>query len=171
MANSASNGPNEIEVLRLSVRATHGVVKRNVEGLTQEESLAQPEPAGNCLNWVMGHLLCVYDQVLPTLGQKPVMGQDALKRYKRGSAPLVNPAEALPLHDLINGWDEAYHRVDAGLAAMTQQVLDGPAPFSPSNNPNETVRSLLSVVVFHQAYHAGQTGILRRIAGKEGAIA
>jgi uncharacterized damage-inducible protein DinB len=32
------------------------------------------------------------------------------------------------------------------------------------------VRSLLSLVMFHQAYHVGQSGLLRRIAGKEGKI-
>ena len=33
-----------------------------------------------------------------------------------------------------------------------------------------TVRSIINTVMFHQAYHAGQTAVLRRIAGKEGAI-
>jgi uncharacterized damage-inducible protein DinB len=41
---------------------------------------------------------------------------------------------------------------------------------SPSGNPDETVRSLITTVMFHQAYHAGQTAVLRRIAGREGAI-
>lgn len=171
MTGTASNGLRETEVLRLSFRATRDVVKRNVEGLTQEESMIQPEPAGNCLNWVMGHLLCVYDQALLLVGQAPVMGQEALQRYKRGSAPLKNSGEALPLSEMVKAWDEASNRMDAGLAAVTSQALDSPAPFSPTKNPNETVRSLLSVLAFHQAYHAGQTGLLRRLAGKAGAIA
>ncbi len=70
----------------------------------------------------------------------------------------------------MTAWDEATRRIDAGLAGLAPEALDQPAPHSPGNNPNETVRSLLSVTFFHQAYHAGQTGILRRIAGKEGAI-
>lgn len=171
MAGAASNGQTENEIFRLSVRATHSVVKRNVEGLTHEESLIQPKPAGNCLNWVMGHLLCVYDRALPMVGQKPVMAPGALKRYERGSVPLRNPAEALELRDLIQGWDEASNRMEAGITGITAKALDAPAPFSPNNDPNETVRSLLTVVLFHQAYHAGQTGLLRRITGKEGAIA
>lgn len=32
------------------------------------------------------------------------------------------------------------------------------------------MRSILATVLFRQAYHAGQTGILRRLAGKEEAI-
>lgn len=36
---------------------------------------------------------------------------------------------------------------------------------------DETMGSLLAAVLFHQAYHAGQLGILRRIAGESVAIA
>jgi DinB family protein len=160
----------EIEILTRQTRAIHGVVRRNVEGFTQEDSLKQPEPGGNCLNWVLGHLLCIYDQVLPGIGQEPVLGVGALKRYERGSAELHNAGEALPLADLLAAWDEAAKRVEAGLGTLTAEKMDARAPFSPSNNPKETLRSLLAAVFFHQAYHSGQTGLLRRIAGKEGAI-
>ncbi len=77
---------------------------------------------------------------------------------------------ALELRDLLAGFDEASRRFDAGLAGVNPETLDQLAPGSPSGNPNETVRSLLSTIAFHQAYHAGQTGLLRRLAGKEGAI-
>ncbi|MGD0367661.1 MAG: DinB family protein [Acidobacteriaceae bacterium] len=160
----------EIEILTRQTRAIHGVLRRNVEGLTQEDSLNQPQPGGNCLNWVIGHLLCIYDSVLPALGQKPVLGASALKRYERGSAELHEAGEALPLADLLTAWDETAKRVEAGLGTLTAERMDEPAPFSPTNNPKETVRSLLATICFHQAYHVGQTGLLRRIAGKEGAI-
>ena len=57
-----------------------------------------------------------------------------------------------------------------GSRVSIRKLLDRPAPHSPSGNPDETVRSLLTTVFFHQAYHAGQTALLRRIAGREGAI-
>ncbi|HMF75842.1 MAG TPA: DinB family protein [Bryobacteraceae bacterium] len=160
----------EIESLRRSARIVHHIVRINVEGLTQAESLVQPRPAGNCLNWVVGHLLCVYENVLQMVGQTPVMHQDALKRYDRGSPPIQDPIEAMELSKLMAAWDESSQRIDAGLARLTSQTLDAPAPFSPTDDPNETVRSLLTTIFFHQAYHAGQTGILRRMAGKEGAM-
>ncbi len=160
----------EVRVLRHQVRAIHRVVQLNVDGLTQAESLIQPQPGGNCLNWNVGHLLCVYDQILPELGQTPVLGVDTLQRYGRGTAQLENAAEALDLGQLMTAWGEAAQRMEAGLESLTPEVLDQPAPWSPTKNPKETVCSLLSSVFFHQAYHAGQTGLLRRIAGKEGAI-
>jgi uncharacterized damage-inducible protein DinB len=170
MSTAVSETVSEVEVFRHQARATRHVVRVNVDGVTHEESLIQPAPGGSCLNWVVGHLLTTYNQSLPMLGQEPVMEKGALKRYARGSAPLQDPAEARDFQELLTAWEEANERFDAGLARLTAEVLDRPAPRSPSNDPKETVRSLLAVILFHQAYHAGQTGLLRRIAGKDGAI-
>ncbi|HEX4020233.1 MAG TPA: DinB family protein [Acidobacteriaceae bacterium] len=170
MNTTAAEALGEVRVYGLQVRAIHAVVKRNVDELTEEESLIQPQPGGNCLNWVVGHLLYVYDQTLPMLGQTPVLGVDTLKRYGRGTAQIENAAEALNFALLMAAWDEATQRMEAGVESLSPEVLDQPAPWSPTNNSEETVRSLLSTILFHQAYHVGQTGLLRRIAGKEGAI-
>jgi hypothetical protein len=170
MAAEAPATVSDADVFRNQARMTHQVVRMNVDGITQEDSLVQPDPAGNCLNWVVGHLLCIYNQSLGLLGQERVMDEAALKRYERGSPPIRDAAEALDLSQMMTSWDETSRRVDAGLASLTPDALDQPVPVSPTGNPNETVRSLVSTVMFHQAYHAGQTGILRRIAGKEGAI-
>jgi hypothetical protein len=160
----------ETEIFRHSARTIHDVVRLNVDGLTQADSLIRPRPAGNCLNWVVGHLLCVYQNLLPMLKQRPVIKASALRRYDRGSPPIENADEAMELSELMAAWDGTAERIDAGLADLSAETLDAPAPFSPRGDPNETVRSLLTVIFFHQAYHAGQTGILRRIAGKDGAI-
>lgn len=161
----------EIEILREQAKVVHRVLRMNVEGLTQEESLIQPQGGGNCLNWVVGHLVHVYnDFLLQLLGQEPVLGKDVLARYGRGSGELHHASEALPLTELLAAWDESSKRLDAGLAAVTPETLDKPAPYSPRKNPDETIRSLLTISMFHQAYHCGQSGLLRRMAGKEGAM-
>jgi uncharacterized damage-inducible protein DinB len=170
MITAAPTAIREVEVFRQQTQMIHKVVGINVQGVTHEESLIQPDPGGNCLNWVLGHLLWAYNGALPLLGQESVMDKDAVKRYARGSSPIEDPAEAMAVQELLSRWDEATKRMDAGLASLTSEVLDRPAPSSPSGNPNETVRSLLTTLLFHQAYHAGQTGILRRLIGKEGAI-
>ena len=170
MTTATETKASETVVFRDAARTTHKVVQLNVKGFTQKESLIEPREGGNCLNWVLGHLVCIYEQVLPLLEQKPVLGVDAMKRYARGTPPLHDVAEAMDIAQLLNTWDEQAERIDAGLAALTPEALSKRAPASPRNDPDETVSSLLTIVSFHQAYHAGQTGILRRIVGKEGAI-
>ena len=170
MSTAVSSSIGEIEMLRHQARMAHHVVKLNAEGLSHEDSLIQPQPGGNCLNWVVGHLLAIYHHVLPLLGQAPVMAKNVLKRYDRGSAPIRSAAEAIEFSELLSAWDECSRRVDSGLAGLSADVLAAAAPASPSNDPNETIGSLLSTISWHQAYHCGQTGILRRAAGKDGAI-
>ena len=130
----------------------------------------QPQPEGNCINWVLGHLIDAYDKTLLVLERTPVMGAERTKRYERGASPLREGSEALEMHGLLGAWEEAAKRVDAGLAGLTAERLDEKAPFSPTDDPKETVRSLMSKLLFHQAYHAGQLGLLRRLAGKAGVI-
>ena len=170
MTTPVSSASAEVEVFRHQARTIHAVVGLQTAGVTHEESLIQPTPAGNCLNWVIGHLLTVYNNALPLLGQDPVVSRDVIEHYQRGALPLEDVTQALPLIKLLDLWTEASKRIDAGLATLPAERLDDPAPFSPSNNPNETVRTLLSTIMFHQAYHAGQTALLRRIVGRPGAI-
>ena len=73
----------EIDVFRHQARATHEVLRHNVAGVSQEESLIPLHPGGNCLNWVVGHLVCIYNKTLRLVGQEPVMEESALKRYDR----------------------------------------------------------------------------------------
>ena len=171
MATGVPASTTEVDIFRNQAQIVDYIVRRNMEDINHQESLHQPQPAGNCLNWVLGHLLFVYQQIFPLLGQRPVMGEGTLDRYRRGSAPLVDPTEAVSWTELREAWEEVTRRVDAGLVNLSPEILDSPAPFSPSKNPDETVRSLLALVFFHQAYHAGQAGLLRRLAGKKGAIA
>jgi hypothetical protein len=53
---------------------------------------------------------------------------------------------------------------------MSPDAMNTPAPFSPTGNPDETVGSLLAAISFHEAYHVGQTGLLRRVVGREGVV-
>ncbi len=162
--------PGEISVMRLQTRMVQRVARLQLEGLTQAECLLQPSPGGNCLNWVVGHVLAIYGQMLPVLDQLPVLPPEILARYHRGSAPITQDAEALDVAALMKALDESCQRFDAGLAVLTRERIDAPAPFSPSGNPDETVGSLLTTICWHQAYHAGQMGLLRRLASKTGAI-
>ena len=170
MSSTMTAAAGEIHLWRLQARMARDVVNANIGGLSHEDSLVAPQPAGNRLNWVLGHLMSVYDGFLPLLKQEPVIGTEALARYARGAEPLKNPADAIDFGTLQAAWNQASERVDAGLAAIDPESLERPVPNSPSGNPDETVRSLITTVMFHQAYHAGQTAVLRRIAGREGAI-
>jgi uncharacterized damage-inducible protein DinB len=158
------------DLFRRHANRVRKVVGLNLTGVTHEESLAHPPGGGNSINWVLGHLLWTYEGALPLLGSEPVLPKGTVERYARGSAQLAEGEEPLPLAELQAAWDRAAERVDQRLAVLADDALDRSAPFSPSNDPNETVGSLIDTILFHQTYHCGQLGVLRWVAGKAGAI-
>ena len=145
-------------------------VHQNLEGLSHEDSLVTPDAGGNSTNWVVGHLVNAYDNLLKALGEDPICDPEQMTPYKRGCDPM-DPASARQLDDLMADFDRGHDRVVAKVATLSNDDLSTPTPVSPTNNPNETIGSLIGVFAFHQAYHAGQSGVLRRVTGRPGAIA
>ena len=47
------------------------VVRRQTEGLSHEDSLIQPPFRGNCLNWVLGHIVATRNQIMTLLESQP----------------------------------------------------------------------------------------------------
>lgn len=172
MTATAHDTAPEIAQLRHLAGIVRQVVALNAAGVSHEESLTQPRPGGNCMNWVLGHLVALYEKSLEIFDPKATTPDQGLARYVRGSDPITEPGDALDFAELLRLWDDLAKRHEEGLAALTRADLAKPAPFGPDGPPSEgdTVGGLLATIQFHQAYHAGQLGVLRRIAGKEGAI-
>ncbi len=152
------------------LQTANAILGVNLDGIDHEMSLRQPKPAGNCLNWIVGHLITAYDNILPALGDEPVLSPEQKAIYGRGSAPLNEAGGAVHFEELRLALTTAHERVVEALGSLPEGRLAEPAPFSPGNNPNETLGSLLSLIAFHQAYHVGQTGLGRRLAGLGNAI-
>ncbi len=148
----------------------HYCLHRNLEGITHEESLHAAASGGNCINWVVGHLVASRQGWLAALGLEGITSPTVANRYRRGGDPIVDPAEATPIAELLAAFDAGQERLVARLGAMPEDELDSPAPFSPGNNPDETWRSLNAGLCFHEAYHVGQTGVLRRWLGRPGVL-
>lgn len=144
-------------------------VRRNLAGITHEESLHQPQPAGNCINWVLGHLVRGFQPVLAELGSTPDLFDASLERYRRGQPPMQDASEALEFEDLVRAWDASVRSLTRALEELSDRDVD-PELASPTSSGEASLRSCLAFTLFHQAYHAGQLGTLRRLVGKDGAI-
>lgn len=141
----------------------HHALHRNLEGVTDEEALHQPV-SGNCLNWVVGHIVASRNGVLKVLGAEPHWPAEQADRYARGSAPVTGPGGAASFQRIVRAFDESQERIAARLSEVTEADLAKP------HAQDQSVGEWLSFLHFHEAYHIGQTGLLRRLAGKEGAI-
>ena len=146
------------------------VLEKNLEGVSHEESLVSPQAGGSCLNWVVGHLTRSRNQALALFGQKPIFPTEEFDTYDDNGGKPFRPETAVAFDELKRRFKALQEPLVNGLNALAPEAMDRPAPFSPTGNPKETVGSLLVSLAFHEAYHVGQTGILRRIVGREGVI-
>lgn len=144
-------------------RINHGALHQNLAGLTHEDSLVQPE-AGNCLNWVLAHIVSSRNGLFKVMEREPYWPEEVQKRYARGSAPVTGASDARPFDELVRDFDATQERLLTELAALSEADLEKPSL------RDMTAGEWLTFLHFHEAYHIGQTAILRRLAGKEGAI-
>ena len=144
------------------------IVRTNLDGITHAESLVRAVPDGNHINWLLGHVVATRCALLPSLHQQPPMAKDQMRAYDRGSSAVADE-DYLPLDELLRLFDATQKQILAGVAALSEEEINAPAPFSPGGG-SETLGSLLAKSTVHEGYHLGQTGILRRVVGKPGAI-
>ena len=142
------------------------VLKANVGDISQEESLISPNPTGNCINWVLGHIVVYRCHLLSGLGAQPVWDKADYTNYERHEAPLKDSANARPVTELWTALDETLQRLKDAISTLTPERLAELATFIQEDEPGGTIETALTVFAFHDAYHSGQTGVLRRIIGR-----
>jgi uncharacterized damage-inducible protein DinB len=143
---------------------SHMSLTRNLEGITHEESLQAPEPGGNSLNWVLGHMLYHRNVVMKLLNQPPVWDPEKAARYARGSAPLGPDDNPERLESIRAELDRSQAPLVAALEACTAEELAASV-----DNGNSLAHRLIQLG-FHEGYHGGQISLLRRLLGHTGAI-
>jgi uncharacterized damage-inducible protein DinB len=154
------------ELLEQQFAIMYDTAATNLEGMTHAHSLVRPFPAGNCANWILGHLVNVQNGVMQVLDAEPVWDSEQLERAR--FEPIESRADAID-------WDPLRERFLASRASCLQAIArlsdealaaELPHPFGGMT----TRAALLGVLAYHQAYHVGQLGVSRRLAGLDGAI-
>lgn len=138
------------------LRNSHYVVKKNVEDITHEESLMTPEKGGNSLNWIVGHIVVHRDVIAGMLGLEKFLDEKNTELYKRGSEN-IDPSLAKDFTELMKLYDSSHEKI---IEVLNEKDFA---------DDQEISRGLVGLG-FHEAYHCGQTGVLRRVIGKAGAI-
>jgi hypothetical protein len=150
---------------------SYGAIKRNLDDVSNEDSLVQPPGAGNCLNWVLGHIVVARNMVLSLAGGAPVVGDEVAAHYRRGSNPLQSGDKVPDLATLRGLLSDTQQQLVPALAALSDEALAQPVPEQMRRPPlTGSVADALIRLHYHEGYHNGQMGLLRRLAGKEGAI-
>ncbi len=142
----------------------HGILHKQIEGLTHEDSLIQPQPGGNCLNWVMGHLVGALEYILHVLGAESPPGLPDLAHYGYDSEPVqCDGPGVVDLHELVDAYGLLTNAITEQIAQMREADFDEEI----DTFQGKVRRGHAALFYFfHKAYHIGQLEQLRNLAGK-----
>lgn len=150
----------DAETLAQSYASTHRFIWRLTRRLSHEDSLRQPPYEGNCLNWVLGHILARRNLALTLLGATPIWTDSEEARYLTGSSPITQAEQALALEKLLADLDLSQQRIAAALAQATPAELGRPSETDLGSKP---IGQQLAGLHWHETYHTGQLELLREV--------
>ncbi len=136
------------------------VLDKQLEGLTHEDSIQQLPFRGNCLNWVMGHIVDSRDNALRVLSCDPYMSEEQSGLYKSGSDPITPDSDALQLEWLWETYLKQDEDIRDALSKLTVDDLE-----KVQSGSERTIGDRLRGLMWHETYHVGQTEYLRQLAG------
>jgi hypothetical protein len=141
------------------------LINRQTAGMTHEESLLQLPFDGNCLNWILGHIISSRTFSLQQyLGLEPIWTEKQRARYRHGSAKIIEQEEGVfLLPDLVTDLNRSQERLVRGLKGRSYEEL-----CRPSGYQDNTLGDSLAYFHFHEAHHVGQLLYLAQYAGKAG---
>lgn len=149
------------ETLRQSYAATQGLIERHCSGLTHGQSVVQPPFPGNCLNWVLGHVLNGRDRALRALGAQPVLSEGQYARYATGSEPIAKAGDGTPVEVLLELAQLSHRRLDSVLEQTGEEFL---AEVVETQFGRQRRSTYVSGLHWHETYHTGQLEILRSLS-------
>jgi uncharacterized damage-inducible protein DinB len=141
--------------------------KQQVEGLSHADSLLQLPFRGNCLNWVLGHIVASRDGILKLLGETPIWSEEEAAAYGRGTEPITCDGDVHSLEKLLNDLVRSQQALIAALQRIPQEKLEKPIE---TFRGEKALGNHVAFLLWHEGYHVGQLELLRQLAGKDDAV-
>lgn len=142
------------------------LLKSALDQLSDEELHRRGGPESNSLLWITGHLTLSRSRMVKLAGGDAEFAWTDL--FSRGSA-IQEPAAYPSLDRILEAWDKTSGLLLAALPKMTPEQLFSKSPQSVPGD-DKSIRGALSFLVYHEAYHIGQMGYLRKMLGHESLV-
>ena len=137
------------------------ILDMQTKDLSQEDLLIQPQPGGNCMLWVLGHMVNSLCEVVIELGGPAPAVASTYERFASGSEPVLGDEEGLPSLEKIKEDFATISKI--AIHALDEQSEEF---FAEEASHGQTNGGSLLFSSFHLSYHSGQLEYLRNLAGK-----
>jgi len=137
-----------------------------LEGVPGDLQYTRPTDKANSVNWVAGHLARYRFALTAMLGLEVESPWGDL--YRKGTGA-EDTTEYPSLDEIKAVWKEISARMLKGLEEATEDQLTKEPPWTKPGMEN-TIRGTITFLAFHESYHLGQLGYLRKLHGLERAF-
>jgi len=135
-----------------------------LKDVSEEDSL-KSATRGNCINFILGHLIAGRGTILKNIGAEPVWLAAISPTYARGQNSF--PAGAKSIAELNTLLQDSFDALTTALAAF-EPHLSEPCPERLPHIESGTWADRIGSFICHEGYHSGQIGLTRRALGKPG---
>jgi uncharacterized damage-inducible protein DinB len=134
------------------------------EGLSDTEANTRNSDHINNIKWVMGHML---DTRLGSMCKHTGLPADNSYHAQFGRGATLDNSTVYPsVHEITERWNEVSPLLSEAIGKIPDDVFASKSPVQPPI-ADDTMLGMFAFLLSHEAYHLGQLGILRKLAGKE----
>jgi len=154
--------PSPMSILASRLKANDWMVRQAVEGLADEE-WRQPIAGANPMLWVLGHIVAYRRRMMEAAGLEADAPDDEAL-FTRGSSG--EPPTHVAPDSLLERLADYSRRLVEKLAGMSEEeAAEKTEIVTPDRSPDRI--RVLFFFYFHETYHVGQLGLLRRQLGHD----
>jgi uncharacterized damage-inducible protein DinB len=158
--------PSSIAAAAVSFKYNADFLKKNLEGLTDEEWVRRPDGCANHILWIVGHVTWARSALLKRLGEdwsKPWFAHFGRGAKVDDSVTYPTPEEA------ILAWDESCALLSAAMESVSEEALAVASTQGPPSADGK-VSGVVNFLAYHETYHIGQASYLRGWLGHPGVM-
>jgi hypothetical protein len=155
-----------VHLIRL-FQFTQMILSRLLSDVSHEDTMREAGPDGKCINWIVGHAIFARGELLGILGREPEWYNNIMAVYGEQGAGTFTVKAARSLPDLQRLLEQSLDMLTETLLKMGA-ALNEPCDQLPHVSEGGTVADRVGSFACHEAYHAGQIGLMRRLLGKPG---
>jgi uncharacterized damage-inducible protein DinB len=153
--------PSTVMAIGFIFDATDRLIRATLKDLPAEAFWKQPAEGSNSIGWVIGHITQSRAGLLTRIGEPVDTGWGDL--FKRG-AEKRDPSGYPAADELKRAGIDITSRLRGKLERLTEKDLQAPVAELQRLNVN-TVAEALAFFAFHESYHVGQLGYIRKQLG------
>jgi len=130
------------------------LVSQGIEDISHKDSLTSPPGDGNPANWILGHIITSRCNILALLENDPPWDYTRCKPYLPDSEPL-SPDDKVEDIEIMKGLlDETQTSLIGAIQELTEEKIN-------QNHGKNTLGEDLAGYAIHEAFHAGELGIIK----------